>query len=166
MEFHIGDKIVHPTHGPGQITALERKEFMDGSKRYFVIEIPGQGLTVYIPRKKMQEIGIRPAIRQTQVATVFGTLQSKPHPLPADYRVRQEKIEELLRTGRVIPIAKAVRDLTWQRERDHLTQKDSDCLRRGRDLLAAEIALASDSQIADVHTRMDAALLASMASAS
>jgi CarD family transcriptional regulator len=166
MEFHVGDKIVHPHHGPGRITALERKELMDEAKRYFVIEIPSSGLTVYVPRIKMEQIGVRPAIRQANIEAVFRTLRSRPQPLPSDYKERQEQVWELLRTGEMISIARAVRDLTWHEQRDHLTRKDSDYLRRGRELLAAEMALASDRQVADFNMRIDAALIASVANAS
>jgi CarD family transcriptional regulator len=166
MEFHVGDKIVHPLHGPGRITGLERKEIMAGAKRYFVIDIPSSGLTVYVPRKKMEQIGVRPAIRQAKIKAVFKMLMSRPHRLPSDYKERQEQIWELLRTGEMMRIAEAVRDLTWHGERDHLTRKDSDYLRRGRELLAAEVALASDSEVTDVHTRIDAALGSALTTAS
>jgi CarD family transcriptional regulator len=166
MEFHVGDKIVHPRHGPGRITGLERKEFIAEAKRYFIIEIPSTGLTVYVPRKKMEQIGVRPVIRQARIKAVFKTLMSSPRPLPSDYKERQEQVWELLSTGEMISIAEAVRDLTWHEQRDHLTRKDSDYLRRGRELLAAEMALASDSEIGDVNTRIEAALVAAMASAS
>jgi CarD family transcriptional regulator len=166
MQFKVGDKIVHPRHGPGRITALERKEFIEEAKRYFVIEIPGSGLTVYVPWKKIEQIGVRLAMPQATMMRVLETLRSRPHRLPEDYKERQEEVWEKLSTGRAIPIAEAVRDLTWQRERDHLTKKDSDYLRRGLDLLTAEMAMASDSEVTDVHTRIDAALLTSMASVS
>jgi CarD family transcriptional regulator len=166
MEFHVGDKIVHPSHGPGRITALERKEFMDEAKPYFVLEIPSSGLTVYVPRRKMEQIGVRPAIRQARIKAVFNTLMSRPHRLPKDYKERQEQVWERLRTGEMMSIAEVVRDLTWHGRRDHLTRKDSDYLRRGRELLAAEVALASGDEVADINTRIDDALVSAMATAS
>jgi CarD family transcriptional regulator len=164
MQFHVGDKIVHPHHGPGRIKALERKEFMDKPKRYFVIEIPTQGLTVYVPREKMEQVGVRLVMRRAKFVRVLATLRSRPRGLPEDYRERQEQIWEKLKTGRAIDIAQMVRDLTWHKNHDHLTKKDADYLRRGRELLAAEMALASDSEVADIDARIDAALATSLAS--
>ena len=158
MEFHVGDKIVHPRHGPGRITALERKEIMAEAKRYFVIDIPSSGLTVYVPRKKMEQIGVRPAIREAKIKAVFKTLMSRPRRLPSDYKERQEQVWERIRTGEMMRIAEAIRDLTWHGRREHLTRKDSDYLRRARELLATEVALASDSEVTDVDMRIDAAL--------
>ncbi|HSR33941.1 MAG TPA: CarD family transcriptional regulator [Anaerolineae bacterium] len=39
MQFSVGDKVVHPYHGPGRITSVERRELLAGAKRYYVIEM-------------------------------------------------------------------------------------------------------------------------------
>jgi RNA polymerase-interacting CarD/CdnL/TRCF family regulator len=52
-------------------------------------------------------------------------------------------------------VAEAVRDLTWRKERKRLTQKDEDLLNRGRERLATEIALATDTQVFDAEERID-----------
>jgi chaperonin GroEL len=49
MPFSVGDKVVHPRHGPGWIAGIERRDLLDGTKRYYVIEIPGQRLTLHVP---------------------------------------------------------------------------------------------------------------------
>jgi CarD family transcriptional regulator len=166
MQFSIGDKVVHPHHGPGQITGLEYKELTDKAQSYFVIDIAAQGLTLYIPRRKMDEAGVRMAISQARVARVLDTLRSRPRRLPENFKERQETVWEKIRTGRTMQLAEVVRDLTWLRYRDHLTQKDTEYLKRGRDLLAAEMALASDTQVSEVSETIEAELLTALASPS
>ncbi len=165
MQFSVGDKVVHPHHGPGRITAIERKEFVDGLKRYYVIEIPSQGLTLYVPRQKVDKVGVRLAMTPAKLSRVLDTLRSSPHRLPKDYKERQEYVQEKLRTGRPIPLAEVVRDLTWHRLHAHLTRKDADYLQWGRDFLAGEMALASDTEITEIDEGIDAALALAMASA-
>ncbi|MFN2184939.1 MAG: CarD family transcriptional regulator, partial [Anaerolineae bacterium] len=36
MGFDVGDKVVHPYHGPGVIIRIEQKEFMESQERYYV----------------------------------------------------------------------------------------------------------------------------------
>jgi RNA polymerase-interacting CarD/CdnL/TRCF family regulator len=43
MQYSVGDKVVHPHHGPGRIARVEQRELLDGIKRYYVIEIQDQG---------------------------------------------------------------------------------------------------------------------------
>jgi RNA polymerase-interacting CarD/CdnL/TRCF family regulator len=60
-------------------------------------------------------------------------------------------------------LARVVRDLTWHRERAHLTKVDSDYLKQGRNLLAAEMALVSGDTVSSASKLIEAAVTAAMA---
>jgi CarD family transcriptional regulator len=166
MRLAVGDKIVHPHHGPGTITSIEQKEFLEGSELYCVIEIPAQGLILHIPKHRMEEIGVRRAMSKAQIRRMLATLRKSPHVLPDDYKERQEQVSEQLRTGDPIQIAETVRDLTWHDHRAQLTKKDTDYLDRGRKLLAAEMALVSESEITEASRTLEATLTVAMERAS
>ena len=163
MQFSVGDKVVHPHYGPGSVTSVEQREFLDGTKRYYVIEIPGQGMTLYLPVGRADEMGIRMAMSQSRFSRVLSMLGSRPRSLPDDYRERQEQIDAQLKTGRVMQLARVVRDLTWHRQRAHLTKKDGDYLKQGRDLLAAEMALVSGKDISEASDLIEATMTAAVA---
>ena len=158
MQFSVGDKVVHPHHGPGRVVLVERKELMDGTKRYYVIDIPGQGLTVQVPVRRAKEVGMRPAMPQARLLKVWTTLRGRPRRLPEDYKERQEEIWALLKTGRAMQLARVVRDLSGHRERAHLTRKDTEYLKLGQGLLAAEMALVSEDDVSDVSDLIDSAV--------
>jgi CarD family transcriptional regulator len=164
MRYSVGDKVVHPHHGPGWIAGIEHRELLDGTKRYYVIEVPGQRLTVHMPVRKADEGGMRLAMSQSRFPWVLSMLRGKPHPLPEDYRERQEQIGTQLKTGRVMQLARVVRDLTWHGKIAHLTKTDSGNLKQGRDLLAAEMALVSGDAVSDASKLIEAAMTAVMAS--
>jgi len=162
MHYAVGDKVVHPYHGPGRIASIERREFMEEPKQYYVIEIPAQGLTLHVPRRKVDTIGVRPAMPREQLRRVLEILRSRPEHLPEDYKERQEEIGEKLKTGQPLQIAEAVRDLTWHQRDSHLTKKDTDYLDRGRKLLAAEMALVSDTEVDEARRQIEATLNAAL----
>jgi len=137
---------------------------LDGTKRYYVIEVPGQRLTVHMPVGKADEGGMRLAMSQSRFPRVLSMLRSRPHLLPMDYKERQEQIWAQLKTRRVMQLARMVRDLTWHRERAHLTKTDSDCLKQGCDLLAAEMALASGDAVSDASKLIQSTMTAAIAS--
>jgi CarD family transcriptional regulator len=165
MKFSVGDKVVHPHHGPGFIAGIESRDLLDGTKRYYLIEIPGQGMTVYMPEMSADESGIRLAMSQTRFPRVLSMLCGRPHLLPENYKQRQEQISAQLRTRRVMELAKVVRDLTWHRERAHLTKTDHAYLRLGRDLLVAEMALVSGETIPVTSRLIERTMTAAKASA-
>jgi CarD family transcriptional regulator len=166
MRLAVGDKIVHPHHGPGTITSIEQKEFLEGSEVYCVIEIPAQGLILHVPKRRMEEIGVRRAMSKTQIRRMLATLRKTPRLLPDDYKERQEQVWEQLQTGDPIQLAETVRDLTWHDRRSQLTKKDTDYLDRAQKLLAAEMALVSETEIAEANRTLEATLAAAMERAS
>jgi RNA polymerase-interacting CarD/CdnL/TRCF family regulator len=102
----------------------------------------------------------------SRLAQVLSTLGSSPCQLPDGYKERQEQIGAQVKTGRAMQLARAVRDLTWHRERAHLTKKDTDLLKQGQDLLAAEIALVSGQDVSESVQLIGSTIAGAMASAS
>ena len=164
MQFSVGDKVVHPHHGPGRIAGIEHRELLDGTKRYYSIEIPGQGLTVHLPVGRADEVGVRLAMSQSRFPRVLSMLRSRPRLLPKDYKERREQVSAQLRTGQVMKLARVVRDLTWHGKIAHLTKTDSGNLRQGLELLAAEMALVSGVDVSDTSKLIEASSTAAMAS--
>jgi CarD family transcriptional regulator len=158
MKFSIGDKIVHPHRGPGRIVDVKQREFLEGVKRYYVIEIPVYGMTVHIPVRKAAELGMRPAMPRAKVDRVLDTLRSQPRRLSKDYKERQKNVWEKIKTGRPIATAEAVRDLTWRGRHANLTKKDSELLQRGQDFLAAEMALVLETDVPEANESITSAL--------
>jgi len=164
MQFSVDDKVIHPAHGAGRITGIEQRGQVSEGTSYYVIEIPAQRLTLHVPSQRMEQSGIRPIMTPGKLPGVLAMLRSQADLLPDNAGERQEGMGEKLDTGRALQLAEVVRDLTWHRRRAHLTKKDTDQLNRGRALLAAEMALASDTEIAEATRAIDAALAAGMES--
>lgn len=158
MQFAVGDKVVHPRIGAGQITGTSRQELVAGFESYYIIDIPGKESTIYIPMSKVEELGVRPVMSQARLGRILKALSSTPQELPEDAKERQRDIQEKLRTGNPMQIAETMRDLTWHRHIASLTQKDEELFSQGRDFLAAEMALVAETSIQEIQTRISIAL--------
>jgi CarD family transcriptional regulator len=163
MAFSVGDKVMHPSLGAGQITGEEHRVLLSEFKHYYVIKVMGTKTTVYVPISKMDELGIRLVMSPGKLRQVLGTLESVPSPLSNDYKKRQARVQEKLETGLSIPTAEVVRDLTWHGKRKHLTQGDEALLRRGRERLVAEMACAADVDAIETHELLDGTLRTALA---
>ena len=162
MQYSVGDKVVHPHRGPGRIVDVERQQFLEEAKRYYVIEMPARSLTVRIPVRRVDEVGLRPAMSREKIASVLDILHAKPHLLPTDHKERQENVREKIHTAHPIPMAEAVRDLTWRGRSAHLTKTDSELLKTVQDFLAAEMALASDTEVSEANDTIELAMTGNM----
>jgi CarD family transcriptional regulator len=157
-DFAVGDKVMYPHRGAGKIVGVENLELVEGFENYYVIEIPRDRLTLRVPLRKAIDLGIRPIMSKTKMNRILRILRSEPQELPGEYKERQQLIELKLRTCSAMEIAEAVRDLTWHEERAHLTKRDSDLLSQGRELLASEMAMATDVDAMEVQQTIDATL--------
>ena len=158
VQFSIGDKVVHPIHGSGLITGVEHQELVEGFEHYYVLEIAGKGLTVFVPMRNAGELGVRSATSRAGLVRVLDVLRAEPTDLAEDHKTRQSRAQEKLTSGSLIQVAEVVRDLTWHERLDHLTMADSRLLDQGRDLLASEMALVTDNAVEHARQIIDAAL--------
>lgn len=151
MEFSIGDQVVYPTHGIGQITGQEQLQLVEGYENYFVIEVGDKGLVVRVPIRKMEELGVRPIMGYSNLTRVMDTLSSTPYRLSANFKARQIRAKEKIKTGLPLKIAEVVRDFTWRKHRKTLSAADARLLDHGLDLLSAEIAMVTNKDALDAH---------------
>lgn len=163
MELTVGDNVVYPKHGVGQIINIEEMELVEGFSEYYVIEIPTKRLTLRIPVDKIDDLGLRPVIRRSKLDVIMETLRSEPNRLSKNNKQRQGGLREKLGAGYAIEIAEAVRDLTWHKELEHLTKADSDLLAWGQDLLTAELAVVTDSEVTEAKAKITSILSNAMA---
>ena len=109
--FEIGDRVVHPQHGVGQVVRLEDREFERGdTRRYYEIHIPG-GSTVWVP-VDLSNSGLRRLAHKDEIAHCRDILKSRPSPLMEDGRVRQSTLVAHLRQGTIAAQCEVVRDLS------------------------------------------------------
>ena len=109
--FKIGERVVHPQHGVGQIVKLEDKEFERGhARRYYEIDIPG-GSTVWVPVDR-SNTGLRRLASKKDLDQCREILKARPLPLTEDGRVRQSELVAHLRQGTIAAQCEVVRDLS------------------------------------------------------
>ena len=111
LMFEIGDTVVHPQHGVGQIVKLEDREFERGDmQRYYEIHIPG-GSTVWVP-VNLSNSSLRRLAHKSELAHCREILKAHPLPLTEDGRVRQSTLVAHLKHGTLAAQCEVVRDLS------------------------------------------------------
>jgi RNA polymerase-interacting CarD/CdnL/TRCF family regulator len=109
--FEIGDQVVHPQHGVGQVVKLEDREFERGeTRKYYEISIPG-GSIVWVP-VDLANSGLRSLADVSELAHCREILQARPLPLTQDGRGRQAELVARLKQGSLAVQCEVVRDLS------------------------------------------------------
>lgn len=159
MEYAIGQNIIHPAHGPGEVVGFERQEVKGDEQRYCVIRFVDKRLTIRIPLLRCEEVGLRTTMSHEKIRQVMATLRELPQQLPKDFKQRHKQIESLVYSGVPVKIAEAVRELTWRRSHNkYLGLADQRLLREGKELLVQEMALVTEQDTSEIETDIEAAL--------
>lgn len=158
LQLPVGQTVVHPNHGIGKITNVTKMDLLEEFKRYYVIDFFTHDLTSRIPVKKADELRLRKTMSEDKVSQVFNTLRALPQGLPDHFKQRRSQIEALLYSGRPVKIAKAVRELTWRKNKGKLSTTDHQLLTKGRKMLIEEITLVTDSKESETRRKVRKAL--------
>ena len=152
--FEIGEYVVCPGHGVGQITDIEDRELGGATKYFYIIRVLANGMTVMVPTDS--ETGVRELVAGEQVSQVYELLQN--HDVKVDNSTWNRRYREYMskiKTGSLTEIADVLRALFLLRSRKNLSFGEKKMLDQCRDLIAQEISLAEQLDKKDVATKID-----------
>ena len=58
-EFKIGEIVVYPKHGVGEITKIENNEISNIKTSFYVVKMEQSKLIIRVPLDKKEEVGLR-----------------------------------------------------------------------------------------------------------
>jgi CarD family transcriptional regulator len=141
--FSIGDYAVCPGHGVGQILDIEERELGLEKKKFYIIKIQANGMTVMVPVDS--ETGIRMLVKDTDMQEVYGLLSN--HDVKVDnstWNRRYREFSAKIKTGSVVEIAEVLRQLFLLKNKKALSFGEKKMLDQCRELLAQEFALTNN----------------------
>ncbi len=109
--FKIGDSVVYPAHGVGEIVAQESQVIGGSEISVFVITFPKDKMTLRIPVKRATATGLRQLSNGDDVKKVLHVLQSRAKIGKGMWSRRAQEYELKINSGDIISIAEVVRDL-------------------------------------------------------
>jgi CarD family transcriptional regulator len=158
MIFTIGDHVVHPQHGVGQVVKLEEREFGSGvARRYYEVSLPNAGSTLWVPYDP-PSFGLRGLAQRSEINTCRKILASRPSILSDDARSRQSKLAERLRQGTIRVQCEVVRDLYAFGEHKSLYGSMAGFFRQTQNVLCEEWAVVEGVTLAEAVQEVNALL--------
>lgn len=141
--FKIGDKVVYPAHGVGQIEAISSQVISGTEKKFYMLRILDSDMKIMIPIDNVQSVGLRRIINKQMVTQVYKVLRQKK--VEADQQTwnrRYREYTEKIKTGSVLEIAKVLRDLFVLKGDKELSFGERKMLDTARNLLVKELSIA------------------------
>jgi CarD family transcriptional regulator, regulator of rRNA transcription len=111
IEFKVGDTVVYPSHGVGEITAEEIQMIGGMELKVFVISLKKDKVTLRVPVSRADAAGLRHLSTKDSLEGVVSTLQSRAKSSKGMWSRRAQEYEAKINSGVVVAIAEVVRDL-------------------------------------------------------
>ena len=109
--FKIGDQVVYPSHGVGEIIGEEVQMVGGMELRVFIISMLKEKMILRVPVKRASSAGLRLLCSMDKLQSAFTILQKKSKASKGMWSKRAQEYELKINSGDVHLLAEVVRDL-------------------------------------------------------
>lgn len=110
-EFKIGERIVYPSHGVGEIVNVDNQILAGINTKVYVISFSQAKMTLTVPVNRATISGLRKLVDKNDLAEIYSTLQGKAKQGNRMWSRRAQEYESKINSGKPSNIAEVVRDL-------------------------------------------------------
>tara|TARA_B100000401_G_C52547846_1_gene596977 strand:- start:139 stop:642 length:504 start_codon:yes stop_codon:yes gene_type:complete len=139
-EFSIGEIVVYPKHGVGEISQIENMEISNIKTKFYVVKMEQSKLVIRVPLDKKDEVGLRKISSKKTIEEVFNVLKLKPKIRRIMWSRRAQEYETKIFSGDPIKIAEVVRDLFRKNSQSEQSYSERQMFQVAIERLAREVA--------------------------
>ena len=141
-DFNVGDYVVYPMHGVGEISAVQHQNILGKRTLCYILEIENSKMKVMIPVESAKERGIRSIIQKKDVKKVLDLLKKDEVDTEEDWKIRYQNNMNKIKSGSIYSVAEVCRNL-YKRARDkELSLMERRLYESAYSLITSELALA------------------------
>ena len=139
-EFKIGEIVVYPKHGVGEISNIENMEVANIKTSFYVVKMEQSKLIIRVPLEKKDEVGLRKISSKKTIEEVYSTLKLKPKIRRIMWSRRAQEYETKIFSGDPVKISEVVRDLFRKSSQAEQSYSERQMFQVAIERLAREVA--------------------------
>ena len=139
-DFKIGEIVVYPKHGVGEITNIDNMEISNIKTKFYVVKMEQSKLIIRVPLDKKDEVGLRKISSRKIIEEVYSTLKLKPKIRRIMWSRRAQEYETKIFSGDPIKISEVVRDLFRKSSQAEQSYSERQMFQVAIERLAREVA--------------------------
>ena len=110
-EYNVGDWLIYPKHGLGKALEFETQTILKEKVKLLVVYFEHERMTLRIPVKKLNELGIRSISDKVEMKKAMLTLKGKARVKKTMWAKREKDYKDKLNRGDPVSVAEVLRDL-------------------------------------------------------
>ena len=140
IDFDIGETVVYPKHGVGEIISIESMEVSSIKTKFYVVKMEQAKLTIRVPLEKQEAVGLRKISSKKTISNVFDILKLKPKIRRIMWSRRAQEYEAKIFSGDPVKIGEVVRDLFRKNSQPEQSYSERQMFQVALERLAREVA--------------------------
>ena len=138
--FNIGEIVVYPKHGVGEIVNIENMEVSSIKTQFYVVKMEQAKWMIRVPLDKKDEVGLRKISSKKIISEVFEILKLKPKIRRIMWSRRAQEYDNKIFSGEPLRIAEVVRDLFRKNSQPEQSYSERQMFQVALERLAREVA--------------------------
>ena len=139
-QFKVGETVVYPKHGVGEITKIENMMIESIKTQFYVVKMEQSKLIIRVPLDKQEEVGLRKISSKRIIDEVYEILKLKPKIRRIMWSRRAQEYEAKIFSGDPIKISEVVRDLFRKNTQSEQSYSERQMFQVAIERLAREVA--------------------------
>jgi CarD family transcriptional regulator len=111
VTFNVGERVVYPSHGVGEIMNIETQTVGGMELQVYVISFPQDKMVLRVPVTRAAISGLRALSDKSDINKIYETIQDKPRQGNRMWSRRAQEYEGKINSGNIVAVAEVVRDL-------------------------------------------------------
>ncbi len=111
QSFKVGQHIVYPAHGVGEVIGIEQEVIAGFDIEVYVVKFEQDKMTLRVPTVKAATSGMRPLSNELVLKDAFTTLKGRARIKRTMWSRRAQEYEAKINSGDLILVSEVVRDL-------------------------------------------------------
>lgn len=159
-DYTVGDMVVYPTHGVGQVKGVEDQEIAGQSLKLLVIDFPNEKMTLRVPVQKAHTSGLRRLSSRKVMDSAMKTLKGRSRVKRTMWSRRAQEYEAKINSGNPVSIAEVVRDLHRNAGQPDQSYSERQIYQAAFERLARELAAVEQIDESSAAQRLEKVLAA------
>lgn len=157
MQFELGDKVIYPNQGISVVESIEDNNGTVGPS-FYRLRLLAKSTLVMVPVDKVDEVGLRPIMTESDVEEVFDVLENGPVDEQINWKTRYKDNSDRMKSGSPVEVAGVLKGLFYLSERKTLSFREKRMLDRAHQLTVTEVAEVAEETLEAVERKVVEAL--------
>lgn len=140
LAFKVGQNVVYPAHGVGQITSVEKQTVAGMDLEVYVVAFEQDKMILRVPTNRAEASGMRALAGSKLVENALKTLGGRARVKRTMWSRRAQEYEAKINSGDLISIAEVVRDLHRGEDQPDQSYSERQLYESALDRMARELA--------------------------